>query len=87
MLPVGGIQFVCLSVSDSKTKQTTVTKIETMCYPSTSPSYVSLSQQLPHGVTCVQQCKAISSSRTVGQSDMDKEVSPIPIRLFGTHFH
>jgi len=40
-------------------------------HPSTSPT--SLSQQLPHGVTCVQQCKAISSSRTVAQSDVDKK--------------
>jgi len=44
-------------------------------------------QQPPHGVICVQQRKAILSSRTVGQSNMDKVVSPIVVRLFGTHLH
>ena len=40
---------------------------------STSPSYASRSQQPPNGVINVQQSKATSSFRTVGQSDMDKE--------------
>jgi len=30
--------------------------------------------------------QATSSSLTVRQSDMDKEVSPIPDRIFGTRF-
>jgi len=46
-------------------------------HPSTSPSYASQLQQTPVGVIYVQQCKATSSSLTVGQSDMDKEVLPI----------
>jgi len=52
-----------------------------------SELYIPVAATVPHGVTCVQQCKTISSSRTVGQSDMDKEVLPIPVWLFGTHFH
>jgi len=56
-------------------------------HPSTSPSYASRLQQPPHGAIYVQQCKAISSSRTAGQSDMDKEALHIPGRLYGTHLH
>ena len=55
--------------------------------PSTSSSYPSRLQQPPNGVIYVQQCKTTLSSRTVGQSDMDKDVSPIPAHFFGTHFH
>ena len=53
----------------------------------TSPSYASRLQQPPVRVIYVQQCKATSSSLTVGQSDMDKEVLPILDRIFGTHTH
>jgi len=54
-------------------------------HPSTSPSYASRLQQPPVGVIYVQQCNATLSSLTVGQSDMDKEVLPIPGWIFGTH--
>jgi len=43
-----------------------------------APCYASRLQQLLNGVIYVQQCKATSSSRTPGQSDMDKEALFIP---------
>ena len=42
-------------------------------HPSTSPSYASQLQQTPVGVIYVQQCKATSSSLTVGQSVWTKK--------------
>jgi len=51
------------------------------------PGSAFLLQQPQHGLICVQQRKATSSSRTVRQSDMDKEVSSISVGIFGTHFH
>jgi len=51
-------------------------------HPSTPASYASRLQQQPVGVIYVQQCNATSSSLTLGQSDMDKEVSHIPDRIF-----
>jgi len=56
-------------------------------HPSTILSYASRLQQLPNGVVYFQKYKATSLSHTVGQNDMDKEVLPIPVQFFSTHFH